>query len=111
MLIMWGWRTRLKTIEQGTFHCPQCGADRQYGRREARRWFTLFFIPIIPLKVLGQVIQCLTCNTQYKESVLALPTTAAISTSLQTATRALMVAVMAADGVANDAEKALAVQI
>jgi hypothetical protein len=27
-----------------------------YRRKEARRWFTLFFIPLIPLKVLGEFV-------------------------------------------------------
>jgi uncharacterized tellurite resistance protein B-like protein len=111
MLIVWGFRTRLKTIAQGLFHCPKCGVDRQYMHREMRRWFTLFWIPLIPTKKMGTLVECGTCHSKYEERVLQLPTSAAISDSLQLATRALVVRVVLADGLANEAERSLAVRI
>ena len=32
---------------QGAFHCPNCGGDRAYKLKIGRRWFTLFFVPVI----------------------------------------------------------------
>jgi len=60
-----------RTVQQGTFHCPQCGAARQYLHRAGRRWFTLFFIPVIPLNSVGEVVVCTTCKARYQPAVLA----------------------------------------
>ena len=49
MLIIFGLRVFYRTIARGTFHCRRCGGDREYRHRNGRRWFTLFFIPVIPL--------------------------------------------------------------
>ena len=48
MLIIFGLRVFYRTIAQGTFHCRRCGGDRPYRHRVGRRWFTLFFLPVIP---------------------------------------------------------------
>ena len=111
MLLIWGWKSRLKTIGQGTFHCPNCQADRQYEHREARRWFTLFWIPLIPLKVLGTFIECATCRQGYDERVLTMPTNAAMADNLSIALRGLVVAMVQADGTVSDDERAMAVQV
>jgi hypothetical protein len=70
-VIIFGLRTWWRTIGQGTFHCRQCGADRQYRHRAGRRWFTLFLIPVIPLNKVGENVQCTTCKTRYQQNVLA----------------------------------------
>ena len=112
MLLIWGFKARLKTIgDGGTFHCPHCGVDRAYQFREARRWFTFFWIPIIPLKVLGTFVECTTCKSTYDERVLQLPTNAVMADNLSIALRGLLVAVIAADGVVGDAERARAVEV
>jgi hypothetical protein len=74
LLIIWGLRVFYRTIGQGVFHCRQCGGDRRYRLRAGRRFFTLFFIPVIPLNKAGEHVQCLTCTTRYHTSALALPT-------------------------------------
>ena len=45
-------------------------ATARYRRLEARRWFTVFFIPVIPLKQLGTVVQCDSCGGQFGDDVL-----------------------------------------
>lgn len=87
MLLIWGWRTRFKQLAEGVFHCPACGGDRQYAHKQARSWFTLFFLPLIPLKVLGEFIECQTCERRYDDGILRLPTSAALSEQLVAATR------------------------
>jgi len=112
MLLIWGFKARLKSIGTGgTFHCPHCGVDRQYQHREARRWFTLFWIPLIPLKVLGTFIECTACQSSYDERVLTLPTNAALADNLSIAIRGLVIAVIGADGVVGDAERAAALRV
>lgn len=91
MLFIWGFRARFKTIREGLFHCPVCKSDQAFRERSARRWFTFFFIPIIPLKELGTVIECQNCEKQFDEEVLGIPTTANLSASLSVAVRAIAV--------------------
>jgi len=89
MLIIFGFRVLFRTIGDGTFHCPSCQFDRQFHRRSARRWFTLFFIPVIPLNEVGEVIECTTCKRVFNPQVLDLPTTAETVESIGFARRAL----------------------
>ena len=88
MLIIFGLRVFYRTIAQGTFHCRRCGGDRPYRRRAGRRWFTLFFLPVIPLNSAGEHVQCATCRTRYVTDVLGLPTTAQMQAALPAGMRA-----------------------
>jgi hypothetical protein len=97
MLLIWGWRTRFKVLSEGAFHCPSCGGDRHYAHKQARRWFTLFFIPLIPLKVLGELVECQTCSQGYDQRILALPTSAALGEQLTAATREAAVQLLRID--------------
>jgi hypothetical protein len=88
VLIIWGLRVFFHTIGQGVFHCQRCGGDRQYQHRSGRRFFTLFFIPIIPLNKVGEHVQCTTCRTRYHVDVLNLPTAAQMQAALPAGMRA-----------------------
>ena len=88
MLIIFGLRVFYRTIAQGTFHCRRCGGDRPYRRRVGRRWFTLFFIPVIPLTKVAEHVQCTTCRARYVPDVLSLPTTAQMQAALPAGMRA-----------------------
>jgi predicted RNA-binding Zn-ribbon protein involved in translation (DUF1610 family) len=72
-LIIFGMRVIYRTTGEGTFFCPQCGTGRQYRLRVGRRWFTLFFIPVIPMNKVGEYVECTTCRTRYRPDVLAQP--------------------------------------
>jgi len=82
VLIIFGLRVFYRTIAQGTFHCRRCGGDRQYRHRAGRRWFTLFFLPVIPLNSVGEHVQCTTCRTRYVTDALGQPTTAQMQAAL-----------------------------
>lgn len=88
MFLIMGMKVKLKAIGSGTFHCPRCGGDRQYRRLEARRWFTVFFIPVIPLKHLGTVVQCDSCGGQFSEDALNAPTSVDLASGVVDAMRA-----------------------
>jgi hypothetical protein len=90
MLIIWGLRVVYHTIAQGVFYCRKCGGDRNYRHRAGRRFFTLFFIPIIPLNKTGEHVQCLTCKTGYVTDVLRLPTAAQMQAALPAGVRAMI---------------------
>jgi zinc ribbon protein len=85
-------------IGRGEFHCPNCGGDRDYEHRVARRFFTLFFIPVIPLNKLGEVVRCATCRTKYDPAVLQRPTTAQLAVALPSGMRALAATMLRAGG-------------
>jgi len=110
-MIIWGWKARYSTLSSGTFYCPHEDGDRGYRHQQARRWFTLFFIPLIPLAVLGDFIECTSCGRQYDPVVLTLPTAAQIIDNLANAMRYAVVAIVTADDIVGDHEKAVALEI
>ena len=98
MLIIFGFRVLYRTVGQGTFHCQRCGGDREYRHRAGRRWFTLFFIPVIPLNKAGEQVQCAVCGTRYRMEVLSLPTLAQMQAALPAGMRAAAIAMLRAGG-------------
>jgi len=87
MLLIFGVRVRSRSIGAGTFHCPHCSGDRAYAHKHARQWFTLFFIPIIPMKEIGEFVQCETCQQGFPMDVLDRPTSASLAEQMIAATR------------------------
>lgn len=59
-----------KTRTRGLFHCPHCNASRAYAHRRVRRFFTLFHVPLVPLKGEREFVQCGFCRRAYAPSVL-----------------------------------------
>jgi len=93
-------------IGTGQFHCPNCGGDREYEHRTARRFFTLFFVPVIPLDKVGEVVRCRTCRTKYDPIVLTRPTSAQLASSLPMGMRAAAAVVLRAGGNSEAASRA-----
>lgn len=89
VLLVFGFKIRLSTVASLVFFCPSCGGDRAASRRSARRWFTLFWIPLIPLKRVGEVVECETCHNRFDPAVADRPTTADLNDVLATAVRVL----------------------
>jgi len=73
MFILFGTKTRFKTLSTGQFYCPQCRTRREYELRLARDYFTLYFIPLFPINTRGEMVTCLTCSTNFQKEVLAVP--------------------------------------
>lgn len=73
MIIIFGSKVRYKTLATGQFYCPQCKTTRDYELRHARNWFSVYFIPIIPLNEVGQFVTCRTCGTNFPKEVLSMP--------------------------------------
>jgi tellurite resistance protein len=110
VLLIFGLSVFFRTIGEGTFHCPNCGGDRRYRRRTARRWFTFFFLPVIPLRRLGEAVECGACRTRFGVSVLRLPTVREMTEALPAAMHAAVAMVLTADGPADDASRRRAVE-
>ena len=110
MLIIFGTRVRAKAIATGEFFCQRCGADRNYVLQQLRRWFTLFFLPVVPMgKVLGEQVKCSTCGTGYRPEVLNTPTSAVFTETLRGAMRVAAVAMLRAGDAANVAARRAAI--
>jgi hypothetical protein len=110
LLIIFGLRVFYRTIAQGTFHCRRCGGDRQYRHRAGRRWFTLFFLPVIPLNTVGEHVQCTTCRTRYVTEVLSQPTTAQMQTALPAGLRAAVSAMLRSGDPASPVSRQRAIE-
>lgn len=110
-MLIWGWRGRKKTLSEGVFYSPALGHDGQYRLIEMRRWFTLFFIPIIPLKVLGTFVECQESGATYDPRILEGGTNAEFLDQLSAGVREIVAKVAMADGEITDEERRLAVEI
>jgi hypothetical protein len=75
-MIIWGFRIVYRMLSSGVFLCPEEGAERPYSLKSGQRFFTLFFIPLIPLKKIGNIVECQHCKSKYQESVLQLASAA-----------------------------------
>jgi uncharacterized membrane protein YebE (DUF533 family) len=74
---------------------------------QVRRWFTLYFIPLIPLQVAGRYIECKGCSATFDESVRSYDPEAAnrkFRATFEPAMLRAMAAMAAADGVIDDRE-------
>lgn len=111
MLLIWGFKVRYKDGLVGTFHCPHEGADRQFVRKMARKWFTFFFIPVIPLDELGEFVECAGCKRGFDLQVLTNPTSAQLMDNLSNAMRQAVTSIVRADGRVDDDEKRVAVEV
>jgi hypothetical protein len=98
LLIIFGLRVFYRTIGQGVFHCQRCGGDREYRHRAGRRWFTVIFIPLVPLTSAGEHVRCAVCGTAYRMEVLSLPTAAQMQAALPAGVRAAMITMLRAGG-------------
>jgi predicted RNA-binding Zn-ribbon protein involved in translation (DUF1610 family) len=48
-VILFGWRTTVSVLATLVFVCERCGNNAAHHLARRRRWFTLFFVPVIPL--------------------------------------------------------------
>jgi zinc-ribbon family len=110
LLIIFGFRVFFRTLAQGTFHCRRCGGDREYRHRAGRRWFTLFFLPVIPLNAVGEHVQCTSCRTRYVTDVLSQPTTAQMQAALPAGMRAAVSAMLRSGDPSSQASRQRAVE-
>jgi hypothetical protein len=70
MFFIAGLTSRMKSIDSGQFFCPNEQGTRHYQHLQQRRWFTLFFIPLIPLGQAGEWLQCQSCGATYDPGIL-----------------------------------------
>lgn len=69
-MIIFGTRSVTTTLEKGSFYCPHCDQRASYRHQKVTKFFTLYFIPLIPIKTLGDYVECDKCNCSFVKSVL-----------------------------------------
>ena len=52
-----------------SWRCGKCGFVGQFTMQQGMQFFTLFFIPVIPLSAKTYVTQCPSCDTRYMDSL------------------------------------------
>jgi hypothetical protein len=109
VLLVFGLTAVFRTVSEGTFHCPQCGGDRAYRRRAGRRWFSVFFVPMVPLWRLGHAVECRTCRGRFPVAALRTPTAQQMAETLAAGMRAAAALVLRAGDPANAAARARAI--
>ncbi|BBM82348.1 TerB family tellurite resistance protein [Candidatus Uabimicrobium amorphum] len=119
-MIIYGTKGVERTLSRGNFSCPSCTKKRSYRIIEVKKYFTLYFIPIIPLNRLGSYVECLYCKGTFKKTVLrkskalerkaqkdsspAVNTMDAEQAEYIEAIKNVMLLIMMADGVIDDGE-------
>ena len=69
-MIIFGTKAKTKSVGKGKFNCPHCQREREYERKKAKRYFSLYFIPLIPMDDIGEFIECQTCHRSFALEVL-----------------------------------------
>ena len=106
-MIIFGIRGVAYGKEQGEFYCPDCDTRRSFTRKQVRRFFTLYFIPMIPLDLLAEYIECQSCKRAYKEDILSydpVEKKAEMLGELHRRVKRVMMEMMICDGHVHDAE-------
>lgn len=106
-MIIFGTRGVTYSYNKGDFHCPSCRSDRPYNHKRVRRFFTLYFIPVLPLDLLGEYIECPKCRGTYRTEVLNFDPGSQgqkFEAEFHRAIKRVMVLMMLADGVVEDEE-------
>lgn len=105
--IIFGTRGVTSTRDQGQFYCPQCSGNCDYRHKSVRRFFTLYFIPVIPLDQLGEYIECQRCQGTFQLDILNYDPAAQgdqVEALFMVAMKQVMIAMLLADGVIDDSE-------
>jgi tellurite resistance protein len=106
-LIIFGTRGVTSSVATGKFNCPSCETKQTYVHKRVRRFFTLYFIPIIPLDTIGEYIECQHCRDTYKPGVLdydPVKSERSVEAEFHVAVKRVMVLMMLADGKIEDEE-------
>lgn len=105
-MIIFGTRGVNSTIKDGEFLCPQCATTKPYKHKKVTRFFTLYFIPLIPMGQVGEFVECQTCKGTFVPRVLDYKPDGQndFQAEYEKAMRHTLVLIMLADGVIDDSE-------
>ena len=104
-MIIFGTKGVTSTIKTGLFECPQCAANKGFSHKKVTRFFTLYFIPLIPLGQAGEYVECGGCKNTYVTRVLTMGKQVNIVPNFEKAIKDSMILIMLADGKIEESEK------
>ncbi len=61
-MLIFGYRTRVAVLATLTSICEVCGVPAAHRVARRSRWFTLFFIPVVPLGAGQHTDTCIHCG-------------------------------------------------
>jgi uncharacterized tellurite resistance protein B-like protein len=100
--------TRLTfTKSKGTFHCPQCTKELPYRHRTVRNFFTVYFIPLIPLNLESEYVECGQCRGKFEPSVVDVTAEEFVAKQKQAAYELIrrgLVTILVLDDIVSDEE-------
>ncbi|TVQ29917.1 MAG: zinc-ribbon domain-containing protein [Phycisphaeraceae bacterium] len=70
-MIIWGSRGVTSIKARTRFICPVCQCESACDHKRVRRFFTLYFIPIIPLGTHSEYVECKKCGKAFEPEALA----------------------------------------
>ncbi|NJN14355.1 MAG: zinc-ribbon domain-containing protein [Planctomycetes bacterium] len=108
MIIFFGTRGISSRLEVGEFHCPRCGPGSPYEHKRVRRFFHLWYIPLVPVGARQEFVECGTCKGAFDPEVLTrrVPEAAPeFDYAYQRGVLRAMVAVLPAAGEEQEAER------
>lgn len=98
-MIIFGTRGITSTVERNHFNCPQCRTKRDGSLKNVKSFFTLYFIPVIPLGSRGKYVECHSCGGNFAEEVWAYDPDQEHAQTMQKMLRVMIVAALADDQV------------
>lgn len=102
-MIIWGSRGITSIIGQHNFHCPRCDQARLGYLKQVRTYFTIYFIPLIPMMVAGRYVECTSCSGSYGEEILGYDPEKERQETFMQLLRVMITAALA-DGMVDDKE-------
>ena len=107
-MIIFGTRGIKSTMSEGQFLCPQCATNKPYKHKKVTKFFTLYFIPLIPLGQAGEYVECQSCKGTFVPRVLDYKPNNQAGNAFQSvyeeAIRHSMILMMLADGIIDEQE-------
>ncbi|MCF2530598.1 TerB family tellurite resistance protein [Yinghuangia soli] len=109
MVVIVGVRNVRTVLDDGEFHCPECGGDRRYQYGLGRRYLIVLGLHVMPLSRAAGSVECAVCRLGFDRGVLDVPTGRRLTVLLRDVTRALAVGALVAGGESSPAARAAAV--
>lgn len=73
-LIIFGTRGRETSEGKGKFYCPNCSVtrddERVYERKKRRNYFSIYFVPLVPLGSGDEYVVCQNCGTAFAPDIV-----------------------------------------
>jgi len=74
MLFLLGEKVVRRVSDEGSFHCPVCDSLQTSLHIIDKNYFTLFFIRILPLEIIGDYLECCQCLHSFDPDNTTQPT-------------------------------------